>query len=903
MHKCEVPRMALDLNAEQVLPSGNPADAATTDDGDSPESWIGVLAGLEWANTQFLDLTDQEKGAFKDLCVKAGKRDYPARLLEIVQVWEASLFYRGFQFLIPMRNGGWSIPGESSGYGPSMQMDLAGLPTNIYSAQAQILISTLTRAVPVVRFEPQDGNDDSAITASESAEKFIKVIERNNDLMAIQNDACRYLYNDSRFIYWSRYVKDGQRFGWEDEDVPDNIVPENEPPEGKVGDSRIPGISMDDETETGSDETKPGKSDTNPADSGDEKPSGRDTETSNSPDGPAVAPPSYQNADEEPQPKKKRKPRGQEVRTAHGKLEFKLSPMMANTLEECDTAQFEMEVDVSRAKAMFYWVAEQIKAGTNGLTEGEIARLARQNVKLGMQATYVTSDSMAEDCTIQRTWIRPGYFTHIDNKAVRESIMEKCPDGALVVYAGEVFCYAINQGMGDALALGQAFSGDGMNRNALGTSMLPIQKRVNNWLDLLNDSFIRTIPKKWMDSKAFNVDALRKQTNTPGDIGAFKRQPGVTTDQLIFVEPQVTVSPTLAMFVKEYIGPISELMSGGYPALSGASDLGGNDTKGGIEIQRNQALGRLGPTWHSIQNAEATSMRQLVRWGAKCRDKSINEKIPGGRPVILEVNDLKGNILCFPEVDESFPENHVDKQNRLMEIFQDSNKNPQLQEALYNAANLEFLQSVIGLTDLYIEQVASRNKQLGELEILLNSQPVPNPQVESGKAKLAQIVQMGVDPQELQDAEKQLQQLPPLVSSEPIDDKVDDNETESRTCWQYLTSAEGRKAKRLNKNGYDNVRLHFLEHVKVLMDNQANNKKHKPATEAINIKDLPPKGAVQLAGQNDIQLQESDFEDTEVAKASLKAATKTPPRSAVSPGNKMLPAPSQPGAGSAPPAQ
>jgi hypothetical protein len=877
--------MALDLNTDQVSPEGAPTDVDDVED-DSPESWIGVLAGLEWANTPFADLTQTEKGAIKDLCVKAAKRDYPARLLEIVQVWEASLFYRGFQFLIPMRNGGWSIPGESTGYGPSMQMDLAGLPTNIYSAQGQILISTLTRAVPTVRFEPQEGNDDAAITAAESAEKFIKVIERNNDLMSIQNDACRFLYNDGRFIYWSRFVKDGQRFGWEDEDVPDNIVPENEPPEGKVGDSRIPGVSTQ--------ESQEGEEENSPA----ETPSGRDSETSNSPQGAAVAPPSYQSEAEEPAPKRRRKPRGQEVRTAHGKLEFKLSPIMANDLEGCDTAQYECEVDVSRAKAMFYWIADEIRPGTNGLTEGDIARLARQNVKLGMQATYVTSDSIADDCTIQRTWIRPGYFCHVDNKAIRESLLEKFPDGCLVVYAGEVFCYAVNQAMDDALALGQAFSGDGQNRNALGTSMLPIQKRVNNWLDLLNDSFIRTVPKKWMDSKAFNVDALRKQTNTPGDIGAFKRQPGVQVSELIFVEPQVQVSQTLAVFVKEYIGPISELMSGGYPALSGASDLGGNDTKGGIEIQRNQALGRLGPTWHGIQNAEAVSMRQLVRWGAKCRDKSINEKIPGGRPVILEVNDLKGNILCFPEVDESFPENHVDKQNRLMEIFQDSSKNPQLQEALYNAANLEFLQSVIGLTDLYIEQVASRNKQLGEIEILLGTIPVPNPKLVQGKQKLEQLKAMGVPPEELQQAEQQLEQLPPLVSSEPIDAELDDNETESRTCWQYLMSAEGRKMKKNGRAHYDNVRLHFLEHVKVLLDNQAKNKQHKPATEAINIKDLPPKGAVQLAAQNDINLSESDFEDTEVAKASLKAATKAP-RSPVSSG-KQLPPPAEPGAGATP---
>jgi len=147
-------------------------------------------------------------------------------------------------------------------------------------------------------------------------------------------------------------------------------------------------------------------------------------------------------------------------------------------------------------------------------------------------------------------------------------------------------------------------------------------------------------------------------------------------------------------------------------------------------------------------------MKQLVRWAAKCRDKSINERIPGGETIALEINDLKANIMVFAESDENFPETYTQRKNAIMNIFNDIGKNPMLQEVFFNAANLEFLQNMMGLSDLYIPQVASRNKQLGEIEILLKSTPVPNPQVEEATQKIEQMKIAGVDPQELAAAEQ-----------------------------------------------------------------------------------------------------------------------------------------------------
>lgn len=776
-----------------------------------PESkyGIGVLAGLEWSPVKNAELNDDQKAALRKLCEKHKKRDYPARLIEVIQAWEAALFYRGFQFLIPQRGGGWIIPGESTGYGPTMQMDLALLPTNIYSARAQMIIAALTRTLPPVRFMPQDAMNDAAITASESADKFSKVIARNIDLIMVQTDASRILWNDGRFGYWSRFVKDGQRFGWEEDDVPDDIVPEDEPAEAGVSNvEAAAGVETPESEETAQESGEQGQ--TEEGVEGAELAQGNaedETPPEGESHGSAVGEPEEEEEEETPA---QRTPRGQEVRTAHGKLEMKLSPMMANDLEDVDALDLEYEVDVSRAKGMFPWIADKIKGGSFGIDEGEIARLGRQNVKLGMQSTYVTSSSMADDVTISRTWFRPSALMEVKDE-LRDDMIAMFPNGCLVVWAGKEFAYARNESMDDSWALGQAYSGDGQNRNAMGTSTLPIQKRLNNWLDLMNDFFVRAVPKKWMDNKVFNVEAIRGQTNVPGDIGAFKRVPGTPVTELILVEPQVLPPPTLADFIKEYSGPLAELLSGAYPALAGG-DVGTADSGVAIATQRDSALGRLAPTWHSIKNAEATSMKQLVRWGAKCRDKSINEKIPGGEIIQIEINDLKGNILCYAESDENFPETYTQKKNNFMQVFDSAAKNPQLGEVFFNGANLDFLKKMSGLKDIYIPQAVAHNKQLGEIDIMVKGKMLPNPVKAQATEQLQKFIASGVDPTQLAQAQEQIKALPDEICSVPIDKEVDDHVTEMGTCWQWLNSEEGRKTKKLHPLGFANIRQHYLDH-------------------------------------------------------------------------------------------
>jgi hypothetical protein len=810
----------------------------------APEKILpGVMAGVEVSfehnytlknEKPDLQLSDDEVAALREMNRRAATRDTPARLIEVIQAWEAALFYRGFQFLIPLRGGGWKIPSESSGYGPSMQLDLSLLPSNIYSAYGQIVISSLTRSVPKVRFQAQDGSKNSAVTGAQSADKYLKVIYRNIDPIVVQTDASRYLWCDGRTLYWSRYVLDGQKFGWKEEDQPDDIIPETEPTSEQA--EMIVAKENEKEASSGVNDEVP-EEEEGEAESEDEE------------------------QEEFSEATKNRTPNGQEVRTAHGKLEVKIVPMMANNLDEADVLQYETEVDICRGKAMFPNCADDIRAGDMGFSEASVAKLARQNVKLGMQSSYITSDAASQDVTITRSWFRPSAFMWVENETTRNSLVEKFPDGVFTCYAGEHLVWARNESMNRSWSMAQAYSGDGQNRNALGTSTMPIQKRINNWLDLMNDYLVRGIPKIWMDNKAFNVDALRNQTNVPGDRAPFKRQ-GIPVDQLVWREPDVTPPLALTDFIKDYRGPFAELVSGGYPALAGGQT--DTDTFRGMALQRDQALGRLGPTWHQIQKMESESAEQLVWWGSKMRMGTINERIPGGEVIRLEVNDLKSDIACYAEADENFPESYPQKQQRLMGFLEDTAKNPQVAEVFYNPANLNFVLSMIALPELYIPEVVAFNKQMGELEILSKTGPVPNPMIVKAEEIIAELSQHPeVDQQQLVQAKAELQQLQqqkPFVSSIPVDGEVEDNTSEAMACWRFLMMPEGRKLRHTKREGYENIRLHFLAHQEAAAQKAATAPppvQKKAPSLSVNWKDVAASGdaaaASQILGEAGIQ--------------------------------------------------
>lgn len=894
------------------------------------------------------DMSDELKKQIMHLCDLVGKKDVAARRWEVEQSWEARLFDRGYQFLLPRRGGGWQIPGLSFN-GGNTKSKYTGLETNIYTTYGEVLTGALTRDIPQVRFEPQNPMDDGDLTAADNASKFAMIFGRNNDLLNFQQQLVYYLRNDGRSVIVTDYVLDAQRFGTES-NVP-AAVPETETQEDQALLYMVNQEQGDQPSEQGEFLAKKGikrivasphpeaqqtaqaiSQKTNiPVETDDRlaPQEGQDQESNptqealfdhlqsaqqggktaivahpdqigqasdlfNGDGGNTEATPgsihsvgpqqgggfNMQPANG-PQPEQQesspKQPRGQEVVNCYGKLEAKIVPINSQTQAGCSAIQVSFEVDVSLAKAMFPDYADKITPGSAGAGENELDRIARINACLSLEASYVTGDSMVRDCTLQRTWLRPSFFFEIEDKNVRAEAFQQFPDGAHCVYAGQTFVGARNECLDDHLTTVQAFPGSGQNRIALMSKVLSLQKRINNWVELINAFFVKTVPMKWMDGEAFDLEAIRNQGNTPGGIGKFQRQPGYTPDQLCWMEPTPTPQPALVDTIKYFIEDLAQLVSGALPSVFG--DESNTDTVGGIAIQRDQALGRLGTPWHAIQMATCSYFRQAVMLAAKCRKNSINESIPGQGVISLELSDLKGNVLAFPTEDKNFPETWNQIQTRLQQLVTEMATTPLIAQLVSLPRNLKVLITGLGISEFKSPVVEGYEKQLGEFKELLKTSPMPNPQVQQMKQELIetagqykQQVDSGAvqDPnieQGLQKMQQNMAALPPLVSSVPIDPQTDNHEGELAACLDWMNGAEGRKYKngtQEERMAFANVHTHWSEH------DEADSKQKqaaaaatvippKPASINMPIDKLPPGPAADAARKSGIAATPQDF--------------------------------------------
>lgn len=560
---------------------------------------------------------------------------------------------------------------------------------------------------------------------------------------------------------------------------------------------------------------------------------------------------------------KRGRPRGKEIVRVGGKLEGKVVPINSRCQSDVVSVLFAEEYDVAYVKAMFPDKANEIEAGGASSGENELDRIARINAALSLEASYVTGDSMVRDCTVQRYWFRPGFLMEVKDEEVREELMDKFPDGVHVILAGKKGCLtsARNESMDDHVTVIHASPGTGQNRIALGTKLLSLQKRLNNWVDLLNAFLIKTVPHKWLPTEMVDPEAIRDQTNSPGAIDFYSLSqlpPGMNFQQLMAVEPVPTPQAFIIDAIQGFATEFPQLFSHAHPTIFGAQSNQDVTATAAI-IQRDQALGCLSAPWHAIQMATCNYFRQAVQLAAQCRTKPIIGQ-DGDTIIRIEVGDLKGNILVYPEQDANFPESWTQKQSRWQQILQE--KDPLVTPLVEEPRNIKAAISAVGMDDLKSGIADSYDKQLGEFDILLKTAPVPNPE----KAQAIQAVervtlklQETVDPQQqialeqqIQQAQQEIAQMPDMVSTVPVDQQVDRHAAESAACQDWLNSPDGRKfhnGTAQQKAAWQNVRLHKMEHDQYVTEPI----KIKPVSFSANLKDLTPDETSQILQSEGVQ--------------------------------------------------
>ena len=801
--------------------------------------------------------------ALRELEVQYRQEGIVARRHEIRRIRQARLFWQGLQYAWwNPQDMTWHLPFESKIYDDKAleEMPRYQFVTNLYQAFGLTFISVLSQDVPATRFYPQSAQSIADITTAKAASQVCELVEQNNRVQQLLTGVAFYLWTDGKIGGYVRFVADGQRFGFHNEPVIEAhyvplgedvyVCPEcgceqavgaeaggtrQDPPSPKDG---YGGLGRDGARgrETGKSEPAVARlfrgGELMPA--GQEIPGSEDPGYSNATSvssgvipspGPAAAgmlppeflpplicrgcgaplgPENFKAAERVPIPLVtgvRRVANGQEVISVDGGLELN-TPVWANEMHEYPYLQWSMEVHRAKLKASYPHAADKIELGGPQSADEVYARASRVAIAQGLPTTH-PGDALFNLITFSRTWIRPWAFYSIEDRAVRDALLALFPDGCYAAFAGDTYCESRNESMDDYWRVMHALPGDGQNRPSVGDSLVQIQERYNTLSNIQAETYEYGIPPIYADPQVLDFDALANQTAEPAAHYPARARPGQPLAAGFFQPAPAQVPPDLVRHQQELMGPVSQFLTGLFPAVFGG-EMESQKTATGYAMARDQALGRLGLVWRRLKTFYSDVMLLSVDCFRKNRPEDAEIPIlgPGGEfeSRWIRLADLKGNLQAYPESDETFPRLKSQQRAVIQQLMASSD--PLIQQALADPANIGFVKGVLGLSDLVVPGEDSRNKQLREIELLLAGAPISRQ--EAGGKDARGNVAGGREAREN------------LLPSVPVDLLLDDHTVELEECRRWANSDAGQIARVENPVGFGNVRAHAAAHLRAL---------------------------------------------------------------------------------------
>lgn len=516
-------------------------------------------------------------------------------------------------------------------------------------------------------------------------------------------------------------------------------------------------------------------------------------------------------------------PHTAELMTPFGVLESKPVPLMEEKQENWVAFFLSDEPEINMAKQEYPQAAGKIKAGTSAVGESAYERMARLGVMQGTKLLQQAGDAYNHIVTRHRVWLRPAAFRHCPED-VREQLQELFPNGCKVVYAGDAYCYSRNMSMDDQITVKWPGPGDGASKPSMLKDLVPVQDAFNDYKNLEKEIFDFTIPVTYQAQGVGDIEALREQYSEPGNTVVVPDPPaGMSLGDMFFQAPPAGSPPSLVAAYQDLRGALSQFITGAQPALFGGSDKD-NDTASGIAMMRDQAMGQFGIVWGHLQELFAAAYKQAVLAAAKYRSEeqniNITEPSRNGKALVstISIADLqKGNFHCYPDTDSSFPETTGSKRQTLTQMVGQALTNPLAAEAygVLLPNNLELQRELLGITDWIIPAANSRDKQMSEIELLLQQKPTINMQAAqefiADKAIEDQMKEetagSGIPMPESEPDPAQLYQ-----TTIPVDMDWDFHQFEYETIKDWLSSPEGLEEARTNPYGVLNVKLHGKQH-------------------------------------------------------------------------------------------
>jgi len=847
------------MSIQKLIPMADPAIVPVEGPANAPREMTeraGILAAEAnpfGANNEQLPEKLQE--ALRRLVFQFSTESESTRRQEVRRIKQAHQFWRGLQYLWwSEQDQNWHLPFEQKMTDGSSIEDLPRYEfvTNIYQAFGLSLVSVLSQDVPRVRFFPSSAQAEEDVAAAKAATEVAGLVERNNRVGNLIVDEAFQLWTDGKVGAYVRFVVDGQRFGFHPEteigarevriggDV--YVCPECSAETGadggmdEEGQEQIPRSARDDRKTAGIANSGNSGASTSMSlpdadlnsrrDAGATKSGAAARYNNGAADDSGGAPRALQcnfcgallteedfvAAETVTVPTgqtRLRVPNGQEVITIVGGLELK-TPPWANEMHEYPYLQWNLEVHQARLRAAYPRAADKIGSPVAPGAQ-QYERLARLSQSQGGPLTE-GGDFNINLITFQRTWLRPWAFFALDDKSMRDELLQMFPDGAYVAFAGDAYCESRNENMDDHWRVLHALPGDGSSgRPALGDELISVQERFNTLSNLQMETYEYGIPPIYADSEVLGFDSLQNQTAEPGSHYPARAKPGQSLAAGFFQPEPAEVPGDLAEHAANLMGPIAQFLTGAFPALFGGA-MSNNDTASGYAMARDQAMGRIGLVWRRMKFFHADIMLLAVDCFRRNPPNDVEVTLLGAGAAFesqwIRLADLKGNLFSYPETDEQYPTLWSQQRAVLLQLI--GNPDPQIQAVLAHPENMALVKRLIGLEEFVIPDEESRTKQYREIAQLVAELPLVKRQDVTSAVNPAfkEAVASGVDAELI---------LPSIMP----DEFADNHAVELEICMRWFSADAGQVAKIEAPLGYANVRAHALFHRDYLQKQQA----------------------------------------------------------------------------------
>src|SRR5271168_990655 len=182
----------------------------------------GEVVDLGPNNERLEDVKPELVNALRELVRQYRQEGIVARRNEIRRIRPPRLFWQGLQYAWWNPNYmNWHMPYENRS---SDDRELEDMPryqfvTNFYQGFGLSFVAVLSQDVPSVRFYPQSAQSLQDIGAARAASDVADLIERNNEVEQLLTTIGYFLWTDGKLGAYVRYVADGQRFGFHEEQL------------------------------------------------------------------------------------------------------------------------------------------------------------------------------------------------------------------------------------------------------------------------------------------------------------------------------------------------------------------------------------------------------------------------------------------------------------------------------------------------------------------------------------------------------------------------------------------------------------------------------------------------------------------------------------------------------------